>query len=87
MGASIQCMCIKETNEFILNFQNAACGFSNSVFLSLLLFGISPRTVLVVGLGFQTIDFEGLSFFLFFFFFKFPNIYALKVKRTNSSRK
>lgn len=89
ISVCIQGMCIKETNWFILDFQNAACGFCNSILQSLLLFWkFSQGSLLVSRLRFRTIDsglFPPLSFL--FFLNISPNIYALKVKRSNSSRK
>lgn len=87
-------MCIKETNWFTLDFQNSACGLCNSILQSLLLFWkFSQGSLLLAGLRFRTIDPEGLvlplSAFLLFFSSPniAPNIYVLKVKRSNSSRK
>lgn len=85
----IQGMCIKETNWFILGFQNAACGFCNSILQPLLLFWKpSQSSLLVARLRFRAIDsglFLPLSLPLFFLN-PSQNVYALKVKRSGSCR-
>lgn len=83
----IQGMCIKETNWFILGFQNAACGFCNSILQPLLLFWKpSQSSLLVARLTFRTID-SGLFLPLSLFLNISRNIYALKVKRSSGCRR